>query len=79
MKHIDQIKKIIENNLKSEVNPTHLLNPNNYTDENTANFRFSICLGCPELIKATTQCKQCGCIMKAKTKLIKATCPLGKW
>lgn len=79
MKHIDQIRQIIENNKKSGVNPTHLLNPENYTDENTAQNRFSICQQCPEFIDLTTQCKKCGCIMKLKTKLTKATCPLGKW
>lgn len=41
--------------------------------------RFAICKECPEFIKITTQCKQCGCIMKAKTKLAEATCPIGRW
>jgi len=41
--------------------------------------RFNICKACPELIKLTTQCKKCGCFMKAKTKLEKASCPIGKW
>ncbi len=41
--------------------------------------RFEICKSCPEFIKLTTQCKQCGCIMSAKTKLPNAECPLGKW
>lgn len=79
MKHIDQIKEIIENNKKSGVNPTHLLNAENYTDNETSEKRFSICQQCPEFIALTTQCKKCGCVMKAKTKLTKAFCPLGKW
>jgi hypothetical protein len=41
--------------------------------------RYSICIQCPELINLTKQCKKCGCFMVAKTKLEKATCPLGKW
>lgn len=41
--------------------------------------RFDICLGCPQLIQATNQCKECGCIMSLKTKLPNAECPLGKW
>jgi hypothetical protein len=41
--------------------------------------RFSICLECPELIQLTKQCKKCGCFMVGKTKLVKASCPLGKW
>ena len=41
--------------------------------------RMSICLQCPRLIKATRQCKECGCFMDAKTRLFEAECPLSKW
>lgn len=41
--------------------------------------RMSICQECPRFVKATSQCLECGCIMKLKTKLAAATCPLGKW
>jgi Family of unknown function (DUF6171) len=41
--------------------------------------RLEICRACPSFIKATTQCKECGCIMNLKTKLPNAECPLGKW
>lgn len=41
--------------------------------------RFDICLECPELIQLTAQCKKCGCLMKIKTALESAQCPLGKW
>jgi hypothetical protein len=41
--------------------------------------RLSICKECPEFIKATSQCKKCGCIMLLKTKLPHASCPIGKW
>jgi hypothetical protein len=41
--------------------------------------RLSICEGCTKFIKLSTQCKECGCIMKMKTKLPNASCPLGKW
>jgi hypothetical protein len=41
--------------------------------------RLSICKECPEFIKLSTQCKQCGCVMSAKTKLPNASCPIGKW
>ena len=47
--------------------------------EEVAKERFDICLSCPELVKITSQCKECGCIMSAKTKLPNASCPLGKW
>lgn len=41
--------------------------------------RMAICNECPQLIKATSQCKECGCIMNLKTKLPNASCPLNKW
>lgn len=41
--------------------------------------RMSICEACPRFVKLTTQCLECGCVMKLKTKLAQATCPLGKW
>jgi hypothetical protein len=62
-----------------ESRPWHLLDKENYVEENVAEERLSICKSCPELIKLTTQCKKCGCFMAAKTKLKQATCPIGKW
>lgn len=41
--------------------------------------RLDICKACPEFIRFTHQCKKCGCLMDAKTKLADATCPLNKW
>ena len=41
--------------------------------------RFSMCQGCEHFIKATSQCKKCGCFMKVKTKLATSRCPIGKW
>ena len=63
-----------------DTRPWDIVNPNTqWADEEKANERLSICNGCPELIKLTTQCKKCGCFMKIKTKLELAACPLGKW
>lgn len=60
--------------------PWDMLDPNTpRATEEEAERRFSICKECPELIKTTSQCKQCGCFMKAKTKLAEAVCPLKKW
>jgi hypothetical protein len=59
--------------------PWHLLNSNNYVNDEIALSRYEICKLCPELIDLTKQCKQCGCIMTMKTKLINASCPLSKW
>ena len=63
-----------------ETRPWDIANPNTeWADENKAKERYSICKACPELIKVTSQCKKCGCVMKLKTKLELAVCPIGKW
>jgi hypothetical protein len=60
--------------------PWDMINPNTqYVSKDISEQRYSICKICPEFISSTTQCKKCGCIMIAKTKLEKATCPIGKW
>jgi hypothetical protein len=50
-----------------------------WASEELSTNRYEICQSCPELIKLTKQCKKCGCFMVAKTKLQKASCPIGKW
>ena len=65
---------------KNGVTPLDLLNPmTKSASEELTKSRMLICKACPELIKLTTQCKKCGCFMAAKTKLEKASCPIGKW
>jgi hypothetical protein len=63
-----------------ETRPWDLLNPNveRATDELAIN-RLKTCEECDSLIKATRQCKECGCVMPLKVKLKAAVCPLGKW
>ena len=41
--------------------------------------RFAICQECPRFFKPTGQCKECKCFMRIKTRLPKASCPIGKW
>lgn len=60
--------------------PWDLLNPEvPRAEANVAQSRYAICLGCSELKDVTKQCKQCGCVMVGKVKLLHATCPLNKW
>jgi hypothetical protein len=40
---------------------------------------MSTCQSCEFFVKATHQCKKCGCFMDIKTKLLNAECPIGKW
>jgi hypothetical protein len=64
----------------NSVKPWDLINPKQEraTEEVSAS-RYEICNGCEHLLQVTKQCKKCGCFMAAKTKLEKATCPIGKW
>lgn len=64
----------------NQVKPWDLLSPKQEraTEEVSAS-RYEICNGCEHFLQVTKQCKKCGCFMAAKTKLQKATCPVGKW
>lgn len=63
-----------------ETRPWDFLNPNTeYVTNEESDRRYDICRECPFFISVTAQCKQCGCFMNAKTKLLKATCPEHKW
>lgn len=60
--------------------PWDLLRPDEpRASEDVEEERMRTCKKCPEFMKLTKQCKQCGCIMPQKVKLLKAECPLGKW
>jgi hypothetical protein len=72
-------REIKKQNKKNTVTPFDLLNSKNYTNEELANARYEICLGCPQLISFSKQCRKCGCFMSLKTKLTDSSCPIGKW
>lgn len=40
--------------------------------------RLEICHACPSL-GVLNRCKECGCFMDAKTRLMNVECPLKKW
>jgi hypothetical protein len=74
--------KTIKDNLMDpgSVKPWEVLNPDtDWVSDEVRNARYSICKSCPEFLVLTTQCKQCGCVMKIKSGMEKATCPIGKW
>lgn len=48
-------------------------------DKTVIAIRLQTCEECPRLFRPTSQCKECGCFVKAKTSLKNAQCPLGKW
>jgi hypothetical protein len=41
--------------------------------------RYAICKGCVEFNNILKTCRKCGCFMPAKSKIIFAACPEGKW
>jgi hypothetical protein len=60
------------------VTPLDLLNPYEYNENSEeVKERMKTCKSCDFFYAGV--CKKCGCIMKFKTKLRDATCPLGKW
>lgn len=44
-----------------------------------AKARLEDCKACPQLVRATGQCRECGCMMPVKVFFRNAQCPLGKW
>lgn len=64
---------------RRRVGPHHLLRKKNYVGDDVAKQRLDVCKSCPQLIRSTMQCKECGCFMHLKTRLIGAECPLAKW
>ena len=72
-------KKNAEKQMRGIVSPIDFINPETeYSSDEENNRRYSICEECPYLT-ATKRCEKCGCFMAAKTKLLHATCPIGKW
>lgn len=60
-----------------DTRPWDVLNPNApKVSEDIESTRMSLCMDCPELIRSTKQCRQCGCFMNMKVKLENATCPI---
>lgn len=61
-----------------EVRPWDLLNPNSdRASKADRNARMDVCRGCSELRLGV--CQKCSCVMRWKTSLLDAVCPLGKW
>jgi tRNA(Ile2) C34 agmatinyltransferase TiaS len=66
--------------MADDVKPWDLLNPNSpRSPEELAVYRLKICRGCEFFRPKTQTCKKCGCFMKAKSMLLNAKCPVGKW
>ena len=58
---------------------SEMLAPNSLkVDQETREARLGVCQSCDHL-KFPERCELCGCIMRAKTWLADATCPINKW
>jgi len=49
------------------------------SDGDLSESRLEICKGCEFFRPRTQTCMKCGCFMKAKSMLLNAKCPIGKW
>jgi len=45
--------------------------------EDLAVERYTICLDCSKRVK--NKCGECGCLLSAKVRSVKASCPKSKW
>ena len=63
----------------NKVTPFDLFKKKNHVDKEISDKRMLECYSCDQLIPITNQCKTCLCFMNLKTKIINASCPLGKW
>ena len=75
--HTHQLEISLSN--MGDVTIIDALNPMSEKSETLGAERLEICSNCDDLINTVSVCKHCGCFMKIKTKLIKASCPIGKW
>jgi hypothetical protein len=73
-------KRVSMTEEKRPARPWDIFNKNlNNVPEEDFHARMAICKKCEFFIKKTSQCSKCGCFMSLKTKLVNASCPVGKW
>lgn len=48
------------------------------SDDSLSNKRLEICNACEHMNRLGV-CNKCGCLLKAKVKYEKSSCPIGKW
>lgn len=75
MKFIDYLRNTEESIKKKLISVTEEIKVSSDVREN----RINLCHECEYFIKASSQCKNCGCFMPMKTWLKSAKCPVNKW
>lgn len=79
MSFLDKLKSRLEEIKTTAVDTATGIKSDIIADTDIAKQRLDTCLRCPRLNTHTNTCKECGCFVHAKTKLTRASCPLGKW
>ena len=69
----------IDNGDTGDVRPWDLINGSPRSEMDISDSRLEICKTCDFFRPKTQTCKKCGCFMKAKSMLLNAKCPIGKW
>ena len=64
------------NNLKEKL--SSIAHTVDIADDDIIAHRISTCNSCEHFTRLR-RCKQCGCFMDVKTKLVIAKCPVDKW
>ena len=50
-----------------------------FVSEDVYKERYSVCRGCEKFDEIENKCKECGCYIPAKARVVLDSCPLGKW
>jgi len=70
---------MVYNNYMDDVTPFDLINGSPRVEKDIKDIRLDICKTCDWFRPKTQTCKKCGCFMAAKSMLLNAKCPIGKW
>jgi len=70
---------VYNNYMDKDVTPFDLINGSPRVERDIKDIRLDICKTCDWFRPKTQTCKKCGCFMAAKSMLLNAKCPIGKW
>ena len=76
---LELLGKQIKSFLNTSTDVITQLDQGLFVENHSQKERLSICFDCDSYNKQRDLCKECGCIMRMKTKLNAAKCPLLKW
>mgnify|MGYP003121268705 CR=1 FL=1 len=80
--HLHELKRLqtqIKSFLNTSTDVITQLDEGLFAENTSQKERLSICFECDSYVKQRDMCRECGCIMRMKTKLNAAKCPLKKW